>query len=48
MERKIKYCMERKEGYSGSNRMILIHSNISNQTMLIYSSVSKFLKRTTH
>ena len=45
MERKNKYyCMERKKGLSGSNRMVLIHSNESNQMMLIHSNVSKFFK----
>ena len=40
--------MERKKGRSGSNRMILIHSNVSNQMMmLIHSNVSKFFKNNT-
>ena len=29
MKRKNKHCMERKKGLSGSNRIILIHSNVS-------------------
>ena len=41
MERKNKHCMERRKGRSGSNRMILIHSNVSNQMTLIHSNVSK-------
>ena len=45
MERKNKHCMERKKGRSGSNRMILIHSNVSNQMMLTHSNVCKFFKK---
>ena len=38
--------MERKKGRSGSSRIILIHSNVSNQMMmLIHSNVSKFFKK---
>ena len=40
--------MERKKGRLGSNRIILIHSNVSNQMMmLIHSNVSKFFKNNT-
>ena len=28
MKRKNKHCMERKKGRSGSNQMVLIHSNV--------------------
>ena len=37
--------MERKKGRSGSNRMILVHSNVSNQMILIHSNVRKFFKK---
>ena len=37
MKRKNKHCMERKKkGCSGSNRMILIHSNVSNRMILLH------------
>ena len=47
MKRKNKHCMERKKGCSGSNQMILIHSNVSNRMILIHSNVSKFFKKNT-
>ena len=45
MERKSKHCLERKKWRSRSNRMILIHSNVSTQMMLVHSNVSKFFKK---
>ena len=44
MKIKNKYCMERKKRRSGSNKMILIQSNISISMILVHSNVSK----TTH
>ena len=44
MKRKNKHCIERKKGCSGRNRMILIHSNVSNITSFVYKQV---LKKTT-
>ena len=36
MKIKNKYCMERKKGRSGSNQMILIHSNIGISVILVH------------
>ena len=35
----------KKKGRSGSNRIMLIHSNVSNQMMLIHSNVRKLFKK---
>ena len=45
MKRKNKHCMERKKGRSGSNRMILINSNVNNRKILIHSNGSKSFKK---
>ena len=45
MKRKNKHCMQRKNGRSGSNRMILIYLNVSNRIILFQSNVSKFFKK---
>ena len=45
MKRKIKHCMEGKKGRSGSNRMILVHLNVSNPIILIHLNVNKFFKK---
>ena len=37
--------MEGKKGRSGSNRMILVHLNVSNPIILIHLNVNKFFKK---
>ena len=45
MKRKINIVWKEKKGRSRRNRMILIHSNVSNLMILTHSTVSKFFKK---
>ena len=45
MKRKNKHCIERKKECSKSNRMVLIHSNVSKRMILIHLNVNKFFKK---
>ena len=45
MKRENKHCIERKKGVPESNRMVLIHSNVSKEMTLIHSNISKFFKK---
>ena len=46
MKRNTKLGIERKKkGISGSNQMMLVHSNVNNRTKLFHSNVNKLFFR---